>query len=151
VATPLPVRRSLEVAARALLVGFGLVPFLPPLLARVGPLAGAARALDAWFAFQCERDPARMLGVGAVCARCLGIYAGLGLGALVARPRWRSPWLELWLGAGVLAMLADVGSEALGWRPAWAPLRVLTGLLLSYPAALLLIVALTERRSRPAP
>ena len=76
--------------------------------------------------------------------RRLGIYVGLGLGALVGKPRWRTPWLELWLAAAVVAMLADVLSEALGWRPAWAPLRLATGLALSYPAGVLVVGVLRK-------
>ena len=131
------------------LVGLGLAPFLPSLLARFAALGGLARALNVWFEFQCERDPARMLSLGAVCARCLGIYVGLGLGALIARPRWRSPWLELWLGVAVLAMLADVASESFGWRPAWAPLRLATGLALAYPVGVLVVVTLSDRQRGP--
>src|SRR5688500_4251155 len=74
-------------AARALFVLVAALPFLPELLDAVPPLAGVSRLLDAWFSYQCEREPARMLGVGSVCARCLGIYLGFGFGALVARPR----------------------------------------------------------------
>jgi uncharacterized membrane protein len=125
--------RALAVrAVRAALVVVGLTPFLPPLLERRVP--GVAAGLDAWFGFQCERDPVRMLGVGAVCARCLGLYVGLGAGALVGRPRLRGRRLELWLAVAVLAMLFDVGTEWLGWRPAWAAVRLGTGLALGYPA-----------------
>jgi uncharacterized membrane protein len=134
-------RRELVAVARALLVLVGLSPFAPPLLAAAGatPLAGV---LDAWFRFQCERDPLRMLGVGAVCARCLGLYVGLGAGALLARPRLGGHRLELWLAVAALAMLADVGSEWLGWRAAWAPLRLATGLFLGYPAGVAVVVGL---------
>jgi uncharacterized membrane protein len=133
-------------AVRAALVVVGLTPFLPPLLERHAP--GVANALDAWFRFQCERDPARMLRIGAVCARCLGLYAGLGAGALIARPRWRSPRLELWLAVAVLAMLVDVGSEWLDWRPAWAWLRLATGLALGYPAGVAVVAGLASFRTR---
>ena len=102
-------------------------------------LGGVASLLDRWFAFQCERDPARTLELGGallpVCVRCLGIYLGLGLGALVLRPRLKVWPLRLWVGVASVLMLADVGSEYLGLRPAWAPLRLLTGLLLAYPVA----------------
>ncbi len=124
---------------RLLLVAVGLLPFVPALALRVPGLAWLAHALDAWFAFQCERDPARMLRFGAVCARCLGLYVGLGTGALVARPRLGSARLELWLALAVLAMGADVASEALGWRPSWAPLRFATGLALAYPAGVIVV------------
>jgi uncharacterized membrane protein len=126
-----------------------MAPLLPALLDRLGVLSGVRSVLDAWFALQCERDPARMLGVGAVCARCLGIYSGLGLGALIARPRVRSPWLELWLGVAALAMLADVESEAFGLRRAMAPLRLATGLFLAYPAALSVVRAVSSSGAAP--
>lgn len=127
-------------AVRLILVAIGVSPFLPPLLEQAAP--SVAGALDAWFRFQCERDPARLLGVGAVCARCLGLYVGLGTGALIARPRVRARRLELWLALAALAMLADVATEWLGWRPAWAGVRLTTGLALGYPAGVAVIAGL---------
>jgi uncharacterized membrane protein len=126
--------RPARVVVRVLLVGVAVAPFIPELAAHFTPLTVLARPLDAWFALQCERDPARMLGVGAVCARCLGIYVGLGLGALIARPRLDFPRLELTLVAVVALLLLDVASEALGWRGASAPLRLATGFGLGYVA-----------------
>ncbi|HEX5100205.1 MAG TPA: DUF2085 domain-containing protein [Polyangiaceae bacterium] len=134
----------LVAVARALLVLVGLSPFAPALLAGAGATR-LAEALEAWFRFQCERDPQRMLGAGAVCARCLGLYVGLGLGALLARPRLHARRLELWLGVAALLMLVDVGSEWLGWRAAWAPLRLVTGLLLGYPAGVAVVAGLDAR------
>lgn len=133
------------VLVRALLVMIGVAPFVPALAAHWGPLRGFADALDAWFAWQCERDPARMLGFGAVCARCLGLYVGLGLGALVARPRAAWPRLELALVAAVVLLLADVGSEALGLRGPSASLRLVTGLVLGYLAGVTVVVRLRSR------
>lgn len=135
-------RGTVVVVVRAALVSAGALPFLPTLFQRLGATA-AAEALDAWFRFQCERDPARMLAVGAACARCVGLYLGLGAGALIARPRLGPGRLELWLAVAVLAMLLDVASEAFGWRAAWAPLRVATGLALGYPAGVAVVRALT--------
>ena len=133
------------VLLRALLVLVGFAPFVPALAAHWAPLRGLADALAAWFALQCERDPARMLSFGAVCARCLGLYVGLGLGALAARPRAAWPRLELALVAAVALLLADVGSEAWGWRGPSASLRLVTGLLLGYVAGATVIVRLRTR------
>jgi uncharacterized membrane protein len=124
----------LALLVRLLCVAVGLSPFVPALALHFPAFGWLGRGLDAWFSFQCERDPARMLGAGAVCARCLGLYVGLGLGALVGRPRLASPRLELWLAGAALAMGADVATEAFGWRAPWAPLRFATGLALAYPA-----------------
>ncbi|HTQ06030.1 MAG TPA: DUF2085 domain-containing protein [Polyangiaceae bacterium] len=130
-----PLRRLI----RCLLVAVAFVPFVPALVLHVPAFAWLGRALDAWFAFQCERDPARMLRLGAVCARCLGLYVGFGLGALVGRPRLAPPRLELLLAAAALAMGADVASEALGWRPPSAPLRFATGFTLAYTAGVIVV------------
>jgi uncharacterized membrane protein len=135
-------KRRLVAVARVFLVVAGLSPFAPALLARGGFATSFAGALEVWFRFQCERDPERMLAAGAVCARCLGLYVGLGAGALVVRPRLGGCRLELWLAVAALAMLADVASEWLGWRAAWAPLRFATGLLLGYPAGVAVVAGL---------
>ena len=91
----------------------------------------------AWFDFQCHREPERSLSflgqVLPVCSRCLGIYLGLGLGALILRPKLRLWPLRIWVGTAALVMVLDVATELLGMRPEWAPLRLITGLLLAYP------------------
>ena len=84
-----------------------------------------------------------LVGVGAVCARCLGLYVGLGLGALIGRPRLATPRLELWLAGAALAMGADVATEALGWRAPWALLRFATGLALAYAAGVIVVAWLS--------
>lgn len=95
------------------------------------------RLLEPWFALQCERDPARSLWLAAlplaVCARCSGIYFGLGLGALVRRPALSARRLALWAGGAALLMLVDVALERRGVHGDWRLLRVLTGALLGYP------------------
>jgi uncharacterized membrane protein len=133
------------VSVRAVLVVVGLLPFLPGLLERVPGLALVGHWIDAWLEFQCGRDPERMLGVGAACARCLGIYGGLGLGALILRPRVPPATLFRFVLAGLALLALDVGSEALLDRSAWAPLRIATGLAFGYPAGVLIVVAFARR------
>jgi uncharacterized membrane protein len=123
-------------ALRALFLSLALLPLLPGAVANVPPLAALGRPLEAWFAFQCERDPARTFHGCSVCVRCYGIYFGLALGALLLRPRL-TPFAErVWLAVAALVMLLDVSSEALAMRPAWAPLRFVTGAFLGYPVSL---------------
>lgn len=132
---------------RALLVLVGLFPFLPGLFEGVPGLAMLGHWIDLWLDLQCGRDPTRMLPFGAACARCLGIYTGLALGALIARPRLPFGTL-LRITLGGLALLAlDVASEAMLDRPAWAPLRVATGLAFAYPAAVLTVTAFARSRA----
>jgi uncharacterized membrane protein len=138
------------VSVRAVLVVVGLLPFLPALLGGLPGLAVLGRWIDGWLEFQCGRDPERMLGVGAACARCLGIYGGLGLGALLLYPRVPAATLFRFVLAGLVLIALDVGSEALLDRPAWAPLRVATGLAFAYPAGVLAVLTFGSRtKSRP--
>jgi len=134
---------------RALLGAFALAPFVPLVAQSVPGLAGLASGLERWFSFQCQRDPTRALWLLGqplpVCARCSGIYWGFGLGALVARPRLRTGRLRAWVLAASLLMVLDVATEALGMRPAWAPLRVLSGALLAYPVGVALFCAARAR------
>ncbi len=133
---------------RAVLVFIGVSPFIPHLVEGVPVLGSVGAALDAWFSFQCQRDPARTLHflgrLLPVCARCLGIYLGLGLGAIVLRPKLGVWPLRIWVGLAALLMLLDVATESLGMRPPFAPLRLLTGLLLSYPVGVALVWSARE-------
>jgi uncharacterized membrane protein len=130
-------------AVRVVLVIVGLSPFFPPFLAHVPVLGALARVFEAWFEFQCHREPARSFSVLShvlpVCSRCFGIYAGLGLGALLARPRLGIWPLRIWVGVAALAMILDVATEHYGLRPESALLRLFTGLLLSYPVGAALV------------
>lgn len=138
----------LATIVRGVLVFAALAPFLPALFHGVPAFEGFGRLLDAWFSLQCERDPARGFPGVAVCARCLGIYIGLGLGALIGRPRLPLGWLQLWIALAALALLADTLTEAQALRPASASLRLLTGVLLSYPIALVIGLALAPAPSK---
>jgi len=138
-------REVLAKTARAVLVLAAPLPFLPGLLEGLPVLGGLGHVLDAWFGYQCERDPVRMLGVGSVCARCIGVYVGLGLGALLAWPRLSLRAVRSAIAAGLLLLAADIVSEVLGLRPAWAPLRVLSGFSFAYPVGLVAVYALQRR------
>jgi uncharacterized membrane protein len=132
-------------AVRAALIAVGFSPFLTAWARELPVLGVLARASDAWFAFQCERDAARLLAWPPhlpVCSRCLGIYMGLGLGAALVRPRLSPRALAVWAAFGALAMALDVASETLGLRPPWAPLRLATGLALAYPVSVAVISVL---------
>lgn len=133
-------------AARAVLIVVGLSPFWVPLAQCVPGLGLFASAFDAWFGFQCHREPVRSLSVAgtllSVCARCLGIYTGVALGALVMRPRLSPPWLRVTVGFALVVMLLDVVTEWLDMRPESSVVRLLTGLLLAWPISVQLVLAL---------
>jgi uncharacterized membrane protein len=139
-------RERLGLAVRGLLVFGGVAPFLPAWTEGVWGLSLLGGSLDAWFSFQCHREEARALFASSVCARCLGIYVGLALGALVGRPSLAPGRHVLWLLVAAAILVADVTSEALGWRPPWAPLRFLTGAMLAYPAGVSVVAAFRPRR-----
>jgi uncharacterized membrane protein len=127
---------------RSFLIVIGLSPLWAPVFGSLPVLDSAAELLDAWFALQCQRDSARSFAPFAtalpVCSRCVGIYLGLALGAIVARPRLTGRQLLTWtLGAATL-MLLDVGTELWSLRPASGVLRSFTGGALSFPIAAVL-------------
>lgn len=138
-------RRALGV--RAVFAASAVAPFLPRLLEGIPPFAAFGAVLDAWFGFQCERDPARTWPGVAVCVRCLGIYLGFGIGGALALPALPLRALQAWIVGAALAVLLDVGSEALAQRPASAALRLATGFLLAYPIGLVVTSALGTARS----
>jgi uncharacterized membrane protein len=129
-------RGSAFTLLRACFLALAVLPLLSTVAEKSPALGPLARPLEAWFAFQCERDPARTFEGFSVCARCYGVYLGLALGALVQRPRIRPFQERVWLAVAALVMGLDVASEVLGMRPAFAPLRLATGVLLGYPASL---------------
>lgn len=140
-----PGRRALAGAARAALVLIGFGPVWVPLAGDVPGLSAIAHLLDGWYEFQCHRDPGRTIYLGAlslaVCTRCAGIYLGLGLGALALQPRLGAWPLRAWVAGAALLMVLDVATESVGLRPAWAPLRLMTGLLLAYPVGVAVVLA----------
>lgn len=122
---------------RGALIVIGFSPLLPLVLEPVPVLRALGHAFEAWFAFQCHREPERSLSlfghVLPVCSRCTGIYWGLAAGALVMRPRLGAWPLRIWVGFAALVMVLDVWTELLGMRPESTVMRVLTGMLLAYP------------------
>ncbi len=129
--------RAARLLGLGLLVSVAWWPLLP-LASRYWPAcAPVEQALGVWFDLHCQRDPARtpeLFGVPlAVCARCSGIYFGLGLGALWRRPRLAPPALRLWVAVAAGLMLTDVALERFGVHGAWTTARLLTGVLLAFP------------------
>jgi uncharacterized membrane protein len=132
----------LRLAALVALVSLALLPLLPHLTALLPGLAPVERAAGGWFDLHCHRDPARTphpLGVPlAVCARCSGIYFGLGAGALLRRPQLTPRALRLWVALAATVMIADVLLETYALHGPWSLLRLTTGALMGYPVGVAL-------------
>jgi uncharacterized membrane protein len=96
-------------------------------------------AAFAFFAPVCHQDRARsiwLLGTPvAVCARCLGIYMGAAVGALLTLPRRIA---LLWLSAALAINALDVGTEIAGLHGNWLDVRLVLGMLLGGAIAALL-------------
>lgn len=89
----------------------------------------------------CHQTPARSFHLAnhplAVCARCLGLYAGFGIGALIfplRRPLSTNQALiapaRRWLLLALIPTVIDLGLDFLGWWENTHASRVTTGLLL---------------------
>ena len=144
--------QALRLLGVGLLASLALLPLLP-LLSKYWPASAAVeRAFAVWFNLHCQRDPARTLALFgvplAVCARCSGIYFGLGIGALLRWPRLTPRGLWLWVLLAAGSMLLDVALEARGLHGPIAPLRLLTGLLLAYPVGAALASTIAPQRAR---
>jgi uncharacterized membrane protein len=134
----------LRVLLVVLAVGLTLAPLAPPLLAATHPFA--ALLLRNFFSQLCHQDPERSFLLGgapvAVCARCLGIYWGAAIGALLRlrRARW-------WLGIAVVVNLADVAMEVLRWHGNAPGYRFVLGWMLGVGVGAVLL--LPENLSPP--
>ena len=130
-------------------MAFAAIVATAPLWSPDTPLAAASHF---GFSTLCHQLPARSVQLDghamSLCHRCSGIYAGIGLGGLLALlgarvdPRVRAVWIGV---AG--AMLAQVVA---GWLvdalDLW-PLRVATGLVLGGWAGLALASVVGARRA----
>jgi uncharacterized membrane protein len=133
---------------RGALVAAGLLPYVA--FALRGDRGFVAEGLSAWFRFQCHGRADRSLSVAGevfpVCSRCMGIYSGLALASLLALPRVSARARRAWLVGAAVAMVLEVQlQDRTGHAPIHA-LRLLTGLALAWPVALIVLAALA-----PAP
>ena len=121
----------------------------PPLLAALGPQWAATGGLVHWLLHPiCHQIPERSFALGrvafAACHRCTGLYVGFTLGValwphlpalaakLAARPRW------------VAAFMVPLAIDYVLDNTAAS--RFATGLVAAFPAALLPLLALAERK-----
>ena len=145
---------SFAVAVRAAMILISLGPWLLPILRARLPLGALGVALDAAFATTCHRLPERslaLMGVAMpVCSRCGGIYAGVVLGAIVARPKLSARPSRIWITAAVAAMLIDVVTQDLGLRPMWHAARLASGAAFGYLLGVAVLSALQRRASVPS-
>jgi uncharacterized membrane protein len=137
---------------RSAVVLAGALPFISWSLSQ---FSDAARLLAPWFQLQCHGRLDRTLALSGryfpVCSRCLGIYAGLLVAGVVARPLLSASARRGWLLAAAALMVLEVYvQDTTGHRPYHA-LRLLTGMLLAWPVALTLIAAATSTTSPSLP
>ncbi|MFO0762089.1 MAG: DUF2085 domain-containing protein [Byssovorax sp.] len=131
--------------ARIAFVIGGVLPWLVPWI-RAGGFPRLGVILDAIFVPLCHRLPARTLLVGGVamplCSRCAGLFSGVAMGALIARPAWSQKRWRRVLVATFALMLAEIAAQDLGLHPIWHASRLLTGALFGYAIGAATITAL---------
>lgn len=132
---------------RSALLAIGALPFISWSLS--GTAAG--EFLERWFRFQCHGRVERSLALAGqmlpVCSRCTGIYVGLAVAALIARPRLSARARRVWLVGAAGLMVTEVVVQDLTGHAPFHGLRLITGLLLAYPVALTVIDAAQATRS----
>lgn len=121
---------------RGVFIFLGVLPWWLPVVRSRLPFGELGAALDRVFVPMCHRLPDRSLAFDGVqmplCSRCAGIFAGMALGALIARPRLSmTVWRPALVAIGVL-MVVDVLTQDLGLHPIWHPTRLATGAALGY-------------------
>ncbi len=129
-------------ATRAALLVAGASPWVMPFVGRWLPRS-IASAVDFLFASTCHRIPSRTLELAGapmpLCSRCAGIFAGLALGAIAARPHLELRRARIWLAGAAALMVADVVAQDTGLHPMWHATRLATGVVLGYVVAVALV------------
>ncbi|MGZ3420930.1 MAG: DUF2085 domain-containing protein [Polyangiales bacterium] len=119
----------------------GLSPFVSVVL----PDSWLARWLSRWFSVQCHGRLDRTLALFGhyfpVCSRCLGIYLGLAVGALLPLRSLAAKWRRAWLLSAAVLMVIEVMVQDTMRHEPWHPARILTGVLLAWPVGQILIAA----------
>jgi len=139
-------RATLLTIGRIVLFAGGVLPWLLPLGRASLPLGAVGAAIDLLFVPMCHRLPERTLVLWGtpmpLCSRCAGIFAGVALGAAIARPRLPlSRWRWVIAATGAL-MVLDVVMQDAGFHPVWHETRVLTGALFGVAIAVTCVTAL---------
>jgi uncharacterized membrane protein len=123
--------RRLLTALRTLFIVAAVLPLFAPLFECCQWSAALGAFIRSLYGLQCHQRAGRSFtllgGVLPVCARCYGIYLGLGLAALVGRPRLRPNAYKAWILIGAIVVLVDVASEWVGLRTESAWFRATTG------------------------
>lgn len=133
----------LRSVARASMIAIGVSAWIVPLVHHASE--GAWRVLDWLFIPVCHRLPERTIALFGVlmpvCSRCAGVFAGLALGALIARPKLElATWRKV-IAATAVLMIADVITQDAGVHPLWHPVRLATGAAFGYATAAALVAA----------
>lgn len=134
-----PASPILARCVRAACMIIGLSPWLLPMARAWLPLGEVGVMLDAAFVPICHRIPERTLVLAGVampiCSRCAGIFAGIVVGALAARPALSPRTWRLAIGAAGLGMLVDVVMQSTMFDSVYHPSRLATGFLFGYALA----------------
>ncbi len=119
------------------MVALAVAPLAAPVLAGSHPLV--ALLLRDFFSGLCHQNPARSFLVygkpASVCVRCLGIYVGVALGAMLPAGRALA---ARWLPLALLLNLLDVVTATVHWHGNLTLLRFSLGWLLGVGAGAVL-------------
>ncbi|AKT36309.1 DUF2085 domain-containing protein [Chondromyces crocatus] len=133
------------------LVLIGVLPWGLPVARAYFELGVVGDALDRMFAPMCHRLPERTLVVTSVlmpvCSRCAGIFSGLVVGAMIARPLLSMRTWRVLLCIASAAMVGDVVIQELGIRPLSHSARLATGFSVGYCMAVAFVTHVSGERA----
>ena len=118
--------------------------------------AGASMRWRLLFRMMCHGIPRRCLELAGVpmpiCARCVGIYAGMlaGLLAFALLPLVREKTMRIVSLVAVTPLAIDGLTQLAGWRESTNPLRLATGLVAGLAFGLWILCAVEHREEMPA-
>jgi uncharacterized membrane protein len=143
-------KSAISTLLRVCFVFIGALPWCITLARAWFDLGVVGVILDSTFAPMCHRLPERSLTLAGalmpLCSRCAGIFAGLAVGAILARPRLRMHTWRVVLSIAAALMLADVITQDLALRPLWHETRIATGFVLGYGMIVAFVTHVGPRR-----
>lgn len=130
---------SIKYLAQCARFAFGITALciaLSTLLSKTGP-HWLFRLADYPFQWLCHRIPERVISAAGatmpLCSRCAGLWLGMCVGAVLARPLLQPKTLQWLCASGAIFMILEILSQDMHLHSICHPTRLLSGLWIALP------------------